>query len=173
MYPAYRGLLLCRFFLALRRMLSLPTPFLCPGKHHNIGPQNHGCGLIYSIPLLVPLVVPEHWLYGDWGRSSACSGVCQILLDASSQVKKRKVGFKSLSKRGFLMFLTSQMAWRMFPLFVQWPRKRTVEMQAKPMTYYSWLIWWCSWCTWYYLFIFIIHMPHENIVLPYSALDAI
>lgn len=38
------------FFLTFRKILAVPTPFLYLGKHHTIGPQNHGCGLIYSSP---------------------------------------------------------------------------------------------------------------------------
>lgn len=140
--PAYMGLVLRFFFLALRKILALPTPFLCPGKHHDTGPQNHGCGLIYSI---LPSFL---WLFLNINCMGTGAGAVRALeaakCNVSSQVKNKKVGFKSLSKRavGFLMGLTSQMVWWMFPLFVLWPRKRTIEIQAKPMIYYSWLI--CS-----------------------------
>lgn len=142
------------FLLAPRKTLALPTPFLCPGKDHDIRPQSQGCGLIYSIlPSFLCLFLNINCV--GTGAGAVCAPEA-AKSNGSSQVKNKKVGFKSLSERaaGFPMALTSQRVWWMFPLFVLWPRKSTIEIQANPMISSPWLL--RSERSWDYLSWFII-----------------
>lgn len=142
------------FLLAPRKTLALPTTFLCPGKDHDIRPQNQGCGLIYSIlPSFLCLFLNINCV--GTGAGAVCAPEA-AKSNGSSQVKNKKVGFKSLSERaaGFPMALTSQRVWWMFPLFVLWPRKSTIEIQANPMISSPWLL--RSERSWDYLSWFII-----------------
>lgn len=142
------------FLLALRKTLALPTAFLCPGKDHDIGPQSQGCGLIYSIlPSFLGLFLNINCV--GTGAGAVCAPEA-AKPNGSSQVKNKKVGFKSLSERaaGFPMALTSQRVWWMFPLFVLWPRKSPIEIRANPMISSPWLI--RSERSWDYLSWFII-----------------
>lgn len=76
------------FLLALGKRLALPTPFFCPGKDRDVGPQSQGCGLIYSIlPSFLCLFLSINCV--GTGAGAVCAPEA-AKSNGSSQVKNKK-----------------------------------------------------------------------------------